>query len=259
MFAKKEREKVTIKQKIGINLTKYITEDALAIISGNLDKSLSFLSYLLMPTIILNFIFLAISLYIKIKYNSEIFYILFYIVSLIISVLSGGVFGLRSAIKNTADGIKGITRYSVNLLRDIYPLLKKDKVLEIIPPSKILNAISFFVVLPIVQKVLRRKIFGNLYYFFIDIITTKSLGILGSTIDALFKNKKENGLVNNCNEGTEVENFPVATNKILEKISGIFDNVIKGILFLLDMIFVILFVAGSLALVILIALWRFKG
>lgn len=92
-------EKNKLNEKAEVNLKKYISKDSLEDFKKNVEKSMSFLPVLLLPVIILNILFISISVYIKVRYNSNILYIQFFAVSLVVSIIGGGVFGLRSAIK----------------------------------------------------------------------------------------------------------------------------------------------------------------
>lgn len=255
-------EKEKFREKTGIDPDKYVSDEAIASFEENIEKSLSFLFTLLIPIIVLNIIFLTISLFIKFYYQSQILYILFFVVSLIISVLGGGTLGLHSAIKNSVAGIRGIANYSLSLFNDMYPLMKKDKNIKALSPSEVYGAISGFIVLPIVKLVLRRKLFGNIYCFFVEKIVIKSSDIIKSSIDKLTKNIQEPSVKAEATEATgndTVETSPAKIKfikTISQKIGGILDTAVKGILLVLKIASAFFFVIGLLALFVLVIIFN---
>lgn len=251
MFVEKDK----FKEKTGVDPDKYISQEALNDFKENIEKSLSFLSAFLMPIVVLNITFVAISLYLKFQYKSSSLYILFFVTSLIISVLGGGTFGLYRAIKRTVEGIRGVTNYTINLFNDVYPLMKKDSGLRALSPSEIYGAISGYIVLPLVKLVVLKRFLGNVFYFFIEKILTKCSGIIISSIDKLSKNPKQsfdNSEFTSINDDySSVTNLK---NPLLEKLSGTFDVTVKGSLIVLKIVSVLSFIVGSVALLILLLL-----
>lgn len=252
MFMSKRK----LNDKMVVNLDKYISKESLVEFGQNVEKSLSFLFTLLMPVIILNVIFLSISVFIRLWYNSGILYILFFVISLVVSIIGGGVFGLRCAIKNTVSGIKGIAGYSFALFRDVYPVIKKEKELKGLSPAETYRVISLGIVLPVVKHVLDRRLLGGIFYFFVEQIITRSSGIIEGAINKITYNSKETR-TNSGDEFSE-EAFPMAMDPVLEKAGLGFDAVVKGIIMFLDIIWVITSVLGLLALTVLVIMFNIR-
>lgn len=110
------------------------------------------------------------------------------------------------------------------------------------------------IVLPIVKYVLDRRLLGGVFYFFVEQIVKRSSGIIEGAIDKYANSREE---IDNGNEDDFSEQARQAeAGTVLEKVGSGFDTAIKGIIMLLDVIWILATVLGLLALVILVIVFN---
>lgn len=185
-------DKEEIQDTMGVKLDKSISQETLDDLVKNIEDIFSVLFTVILPVIISNLIFIALSIYIGFLFSSYLRPIIFFLFSLIISVLGCGVLGIRNAIKKTSEGIVSILKHTYDIYEKTYDIIKEDNKGKPVSRLEVFYSITIYVVLPIVENVVKRKLLfiGSILFFIINKIILKAMSPIIKKIE-MKKDKKD--------------------------------------------------------------------
>ncbi|TYQ14881.1 UNVERIFIED_CONTAM: hypothetical protein Cloal_1270 [Acetivibrio alkalicellulosi] len=183
------QNKEEFKIKTGIDVDKYVSQDLLDGLIKNIEKIFSVLFTLILPAIIANAIFIPLSVYIGFTFDSYVKAIIFFLVSLIISVIGCGILGIRNAVKKTSEGIINILNYTFKIFLKTYEIIENEGRQKSLSSLELFCVITVNIVLPIIKLVIKKKLFfiGVFLYFILEKIVLKALEPIINKLNASTK------------------------------------------------------------------------
>ncbi|MFZ5988710.1 MAG: hypothetical protein ACOYWZ_16505 [Bacillota bacterium] len=210
-----ERNKLL--EQTGIDTEKYLTESIMSQITEGLESCIDFTFNLLKPAIVLNIIFITLSIGLGVYYRSLGFGILFFILSLIISLLGGGLMGLRNALTKIVIGVNKIVRCSYSIVKDIYIFWDKKNIGTLPHLPVIVKLAILCIILPVSEKIIIRKLsmLGKPLYWIIEKLAVSITNLLTGSIEKQNAKLQDTYSVQNTSENTTL---PAQTklNKLFE-------------------------------------------
>jgi len=149
-----------------IDVEKYVSDEIIDEIQKNVEDIFSFGLKSLLPSIISGVILLSASVYFGIRHQSILLGVIFLLCILPIWL---GLWILSNIIasRSLIAGVVFLTNYTINVTRDIVFTINAAKK-DTVKFSEISFLVLYGIVLPIVKKILRNKLFSGIIYFFVE-------------------------------------------------------------------------------------------
>lgn len=149
-----------------IDVEKYVSDEIIDEIQKNVEDIFSFGLKSLLPSIISGVILLSSSVYFGIRHQNILLGVICLLcvlpIWLGICILSN-IIAARSLI----SGVVFLTNYTINVTRDIVFTINAAKK-DTVKFSEISFLVLYGIVLPIIKKILRNKLFSGIIYFFVE-------------------------------------------------------------------------------------------
>lgn len=214
MDNKTQKERDQLLHLYKFDSSKYLTDEVLSKMSEHLDSVLSFSFMLILPIIILCSIFALASIGIGYMFDSALFGVIFFILSVFFSVISGGSLGLKISTKNLTAAANAIIRYAFSLTRDIKDI--KSGGSSTIKLAHAIKLTVYAVVLPAANIIINQKVIliGPLLYNLIEKITVKLTQIIAEQINAQEVTKNEADDLSSIHSGADMKKAEAIINNI---------------------------------------------
>jgi ABC-type multidrug transport system fused ATPase/permease subunit len=211
MNFKIESERKKFITKYDIDMDKYITDELVDELEENISNVFFFWLNIVLPILITCIISIIISVYFAYSYHSVVFGICLFVFTIPIFLFGAGSFGLVRAINTLCSCINYILDYTLNVITDIKKINNTNTRIK---TWEICEFTLYGIVFPIVKKIIRNRLFGEILYFFIKRISTKGSKLL---CDSYEKNERDI-LVEEVKINTSEKPFMKAT-KVINNIS----------------------------------------
>lgn len=143
----------------GIDPQKYVSPEVTLKIANLMTFQQTFISTLIKPVIGLNVIFIIASVFLGMHYGSVLFGILFFVFSISISFLSGGLYGFKTFLETTVKDINDIVQYSLNIVNRITSDIESLKVkASSYTISDILRLVMYGITMPQLEVAVNTKV-----------------------------------------------------------------------------------------------------
>lgn len=236
-----------------IDVEKYVSDEIVDEIQNNVEDMLFFGIKSLLPSIISGVILLTVSIYFGISQHSIFGGLLFLLCVLPIWL---GIWILSNVIaaRSFVSGMRFITNYSINVTRDIVATINVTEK-DTVKFSEISFLVLYGIVLPIVKKILRNKIFSGIIYFFVEKLVcagTRKISAEEDTKSGSRTEMPEEGFDKEEELGTRKNGFLRINQKTYDKIRQATDAVFAFLSILGILLSVLLILTGVLLSVFLI-------
>ncbi len=167
-------------KKYDIDMTKYTTDEIADELEENISNAFLFAFNIMLPILITVVISIIASVYFANSYNSPIFGVCLFVLSIPIFLFGAGSFGVVNAINTLCSSINYILNYTSNIVTDIKKInnLNNDE-----KNSDIIQFTLYGIVFPVIKKSMRNKFFGEIIYFFIKKISIKGSNLLSDSYE----------------------------------------------------------------------------
>ena len=149
-----------------IDVEKYASDEIVDEIQKNVEDIFTFGLRSLLPSIISGVILLSATVYFGIRHQSILLGVIFLLCVLPIWL---GLWILTNilAARLLITGVVFLTNYTINVTRDIVTTINTAEK-EAVKFSEISFLVLYGIVLPIIKKILRNKLFSGIIYFFVE-------------------------------------------------------------------------------------------
>src|SRR5665647_19447 len=149
-----------------IDVEKYVSDEIIDEIQKNVEGIFTFGLKSLLPSIISGVILLSASVYFGIRHQSILLGVIFLLCILPIWL---GIWILSNIIaaRSLISGVVFLTNYTINVTRDIVTTINAAEK-EAVKFSEISFLVLYGIVLPVIKKILRNKLFSGIIYFFVE-------------------------------------------------------------------------------------------
>ena len=166
--------------KYDLDIKKYTTDEIVDELEENISKTFLFSLYILLPILITMVISIITSVYFANSYNSPVFGVSLFVLSIPIFLFGVGSFGVINAINTLCSSIDYILNYTSNIVNDIK---KINNVNNNEKNSDIVQFTLYGIIFPVVKKAMRNNFFGGALYFFIKKISIKGSNLLSDSYE----------------------------------------------------------------------------
>ncbi len=149
-----------------IDVEKYASDEIVDEIQKNVEDIFSFGFKSLLPSIISGVLLLSATVYFGIRHQSILLGVICLLCVLPIwlgLLVLSNIIAARSLIKSVVF----LTNYTINITRDIFITINATEK-EAVKFSEISFLVLYGIVLPIIKKILRNKLFSGIIYFFVE-------------------------------------------------------------------------------------------
>lgn len=153
-----------------VDVEKYASDEIVDEIQNNVEYMLSFGIKSLLPAIISGGILLSASVYFGIHHQSILWGLLLLLCVLPIW-LGTWILSSLIAARSFVSGMRFVSNYSINVTRDIVATINTSNK-DSVKFSEISFLVLYGIVLPIIKKILRNKLFSGLIYFLVEKIVS---------------------------------------------------------------------------------------
>ena len=149
-----------------IDVEKYASDEIVDEIQNKVDDIFTFGLRSLIPSIISGVILLSATVYFGIRHQSILLGVVFLLCVLPIWL---GLWILTNIIaaRSLITGVIFLTNYTINVTRDIVTTINAAEK-EAVKFTEISFLVLYGIVLPIIKKILRNKLFSGVIYFFVE-------------------------------------------------------------------------------------------
>lgn len=197
--------------KYDIDMEKYTTDEIVDELEENISNAFLFSLNILLPILITCLISIIISVYFAYSYQSVVFGICLFFLSIPIFLFGAGSFGVVKAINTLSSCINYILNYTTNIVTDIKKINKTNNSEK---TSDIYKFTLYGIVFPTIKKSIRNSFFGQIFIFFIEKISIKGSKILSDS----YEKNESNSLSEEINMNS-IENSFIKDNKGMNDIA----------------------------------------
>lgn len=180
MNFKIESERKKFIMKYDIDMEKYTTDELVDELEENISSAFFFWLNIILPILITCVISISISVYFAYSYHSVIFGICLFVFTIPIFLFGAGSFGVVRAINTLCSCINYILKYTMNVITDIKKINNTNTSIK---TWEICQFTLYGIIFPVVKKIIRNRLFGEILYFFIKKMSTKGSKLLCDSYD----------------------------------------------------------------------------